>query len=228
MSESLISVVIPVFNGERFLAAAIESVLAQDHEPMEVIVVDDGSTDSSAAIAQRYQVRLLRGPNRGRSVARNAGVEAANGDLLGFCDADDLWMSTRVSRQVAHLQANPEDDVVTCWMEVFLEPGIERPAWLKGSLAEQRLAQMPSGMLIRRKAWDRVGPFDPSFEVGEDGDWLMRAKDLGIRLGEVHEVLFRYRIHDSNSMHLRGVHRANLFRALQASIERKKAAEAER
>ncbi|MDX6637121.1 MAG: hypothetical protein QOJ01_632 [Solirubrobacterales bacterium] len=218
----VVSVVIPVYNGERFLAEAIESVLAQNYEPLEIIVVDDGSTDGSAAIAERYPVILLRGLNRGRSQARNAGIEAASGELVGFCDADDVWLGERLNLQVRHLLDHPEEGAVACMMEVFVEPGIERPRWLRGVLAETRRSLMPSALLIRREVLDRVGGFDPRFEVGEDGDLMLRMKESGVRMGSVDRVLFRYRIHDANSLHDREHHRKALFRVIHESVKRKR------
>src|SRR5690349_2600271 len=103
MSAPLVSVVIPVFDGEAYLAAAIESALAKTYARVEVIVVDDGSTDGSASVAARYDVRLVRQSNRGVSAACNAGVEAARGELIAFLDADDLWPPERLEIQARHL-----------------------------------------------------------------------------------------------------------------------------
>jgi GT2 family glycosyltransferase len=107
-------------------------------------------------------------------------------------------------------------------MEVFVEPGIERPRWLRGVLAETRRSLMPSALLIRREVLDRVGGFDPRFEVGEDGDLMLRMKESGVRMGSVDRVLFRYRIHDANSLHDREHHRKALFRVIHESVKRKR------
>ena len=104
-----ISVVIPVFNGERFLAEAIESVAAQTLPPEEIIIVDDGSTDASPAIAGSFsKVRLIRQPNTGGAAARNAGIGAARSDLVAFLDQDDLWAPRKLELQAAHVTASPE------------------------------------------------------------------------------------------------------------------------
>ena len=101
MTGPLVSVIVPVHNGARFLAAALDSVAAQDYGSMEILVVDDGSSDNSAEIAASYRVRLLQQPNRGVAEARNAGVAESSGELLAFLDQDDLWLERKVSRQVS-------------------------------------------------------------------------------------------------------------------------------
>ena len=103
------SVVIPVFNGERFLAEAIQSVLDQTYEPVEVIAVDDGSTDGSAAIARSFAgVQVIEQPNSGPAGARNAGIAAARGEFLAFVDADDIVPPDKLELQVTHLREHPE------------------------------------------------------------------------------------------------------------------------
>ena len=97
-----VSVVIPCYNGAKFIRQTLDSVLAQTVEPHEILVVDDGSTDESREIAQSYgpPVRVIRQPNQGESVARNRGIEEARGDWIAFLDADDLWMPTKLERQI--------------------------------------------------------------------------------------------------------------------------------
>lgn len=107
MALPLVSAVVPVHNGERFLAAALDSVLFQDYEPLEVIVVDDGSTDRSAEVASSRPVRLLRQENAGMAAARNAGIAHASGELVAFIDADDEWLPEAVARQAAVLAKEP-------------------------------------------------------------------------------------------------------------------------
>ena len=105
----LASVIIPVYNGELYLAEALDSVFAQDYRPIEVIVVDDGSTDGTATVANEYsQVHYLHQPNQGPPVARNTGLSYCTGDLITLLDADDLWVPGKLSMQVAYLEAHPE------------------------------------------------------------------------------------------------------------------------
>ena len=104
--DQSVTVVIPCYNAARFLRQTLESVLNQTHAPLEVLVIDDGSTDESAAIAQSYgpPVRVICQPNQGESVARNRGIEEARGDWIAYLDADDLWLPEKLERQLAAVQ----------------------------------------------------------------------------------------------------------------------------
>src|SRR5947209_1330223 len=119
----LISVIIPVYNGERHLAEALDSVLSQAHHPLEVIVVDDGSTDNTAAVARKYSaVRYYHQANGGSAAARNRAIELAHGDLFAFLDADDVWAPEKLKRQMAVLEAEPELEAVLGFAQQFFSP----------------------------------------------------------------------------------------------------------
>ena len=116
--EPLVSVVVPVFNGARFLGECLESLLAQDYPAVEIIVVDDGSSDGSADLADGFAgIRVLRRPHEGLPRTRNAGIRAASGSLIGFCDADDTWKPEKARVQVDYLAAHPACGVVLCRQE---------------------------------------------------------------------------------------------------------------
>jgi glycosyltransferase involved in cell wall biosynthesis len=218
----LVSVVVPVHQGERFLAETLESALAQTHDPVEVVVVDDGSTDGSAEIAARYPVTLVRQPNRGVAAARNAGVAAAKGELLAFLDQDDLWHPGKLARQVALLSERPDLGYALCHMDVAFEPGVERPYWMAKDWVQSSVpAFIPSAMMVRRTTFEAVGPFDPAYVIACDMDWLARAKDDGVRWEHVAEPLLRWRIHEDNNVH--DVQRAllELTRVMRASVKRR-------
>ena len=224
MTRPLVHVVVPVHDGERFLAEALESVLAQDW-PLEVTVVDDGSTDMSAEVAQRYPVRLIRQENRGVAAARNAGVAASTGAFVAFIDQDDVWLPGKVERQVEYLAAHPEAGSVHVWAEILLEPGTEPPPWLDAVyLAGAHYRPLPSGLMIRREVFEVVGPFDTSYERGSDTDWHLRALDAGFADGVIEEPLFRWRVHDRNASHGVEPARVDLLVALKRSAGRKRAA----
>ena len=218
----LVSVVVPVRDEERFLAQALESVAAQTHEPVEVIVVDDGSRDRSTAIARSFPgVRVLEQAPAGPGAARNRGIAAARGELLTFFDADDLMLPEKLERQAAHLLAHPETGCVLCRHEVFTEDGGEPPAWAvappawlaRNPALEGRGILQPLSALARREVVEAVGPFSESF--GEDLDWLCRVFEAGVRVESVDAVLLRKRIHDANLTHDLGSSRRAMFRALR-------------
>ncbi len=240
MTQPLVSVVIPVYNGEAFLDAAITSALSQTYEPIEVIVVDDGSTDRSATIAARHPVRLYRQPNRGVSAARNTGVAAARGELITFLDADDVCPRERISIQAGHLLRHPELGFVMAHTIQFLEPGAEHPSWLddgwmtsvRSAAAQAPSAQMheratapvphPATLLARTTVFEIVGGFDEEMDMGEDLDWLMRSTDAGIRHELLPDVVLHHRLHSSNASYRLADSLAARLRIARESIARKR------
>jgi glycosyltransferase involved in cell wall biosynthesis len=222
---ALISVVIPAFNAEPFLAEAIESVLAQDYGPIEVLVVDDGSTDRTADVASSYPVACLRQANGGPAAARNAGVAAARGSFVSFLDADDLWRSSKLSTEVEHLQAHPELGYVLVRMQRSLLPGASWPPGTPASWFKvPQPGTLPSAALVRRDALERIGPFDSRFRHGSDTEWQARAADAGVRWELLPDVLVQYRIHGNNDSYDNLGMKQEMFELLRASLVRKRMA----
>jgi glycosyltransferase involved in cell wall biosynthesis len=191
-------VITPSSNKEAFIAEALGSVLTQTYQPVEIIVVDDGSGDRTAEIAAAHDVHLLRRTHQGPAAARNAGLSVARGDYWMVFDADDVMPREGIARQVAHLDRHPELDIVFGLTEAFVTPGEPRPshfvaAWERGSFAWHATT-----MLARRAALDRVGPFDKTLLLGEDFDWLTRAKEADVSIGHADHVALRYRVHRAN------------------------------
>jgi len=219
-SAALVSVVIPVWNGARYLEATLDSVFAQTHRPLEVIVVDDGSTDDTPALLERRtDVIAIRQANAGAAAARNAGIARARGAFIALQDADDLWVPHKLARQLAHLAAHPEHGYVVALVQSFLEPGVPRPAWVTDAqLGEARLGGV-GNLLVRAEVMRRVGPFAPDDPT--DFDWSKRAQELGVVAGVVRETLLLRRVHEANlSYHLD----ANKIRmaGLRAAIARQR------
>jgi glycosyltransferase involved in cell wall biosynthesis len=228
VDTALISVIVPVFNGEAFLPAALESVLAQTHRSLEVIVVDDGSDDSSAEVVSAFPgVRCLRQSNQGHAAAKNAGVLAARGQLLAFLDADDLWAPTKLHTQLDYLKAQPEVGAVVCRQRVFAQPGTTLPSWLAERVGRDRFegtppAFVPSALLVRRQVFEQVGPFDTSYRHGNDSDWFFRARDAAIRVDVVPEPLLLRRIHGANLSHETTAMQGDLLRVVRTSLLRRR------
>ena len=181
-----VSVVIPTYNRADFVREAIASVLRQDYPAIELIVVDDGSCDGTAAVVRGFEPAVLYvwqdvwQENRGVSAARNRGVAASSGDLIAFLDSDDLWLPRKVSAQVAYFEANAEAQA--CHTdEIWIRRGVrvnERRIHHKQG-GWQFLASLPrclispSAVMMRRTLWDRLGGFDESLPACEDYDlWL--------------------------------------------------------
>jgi glycosyltransferase involved in cell wall biosynthesis len=224
-----VSVVIAVFDGERFLAEAIASATAQTYSPLEVIVVDDGSRDRSAQLATRCGARVLRRPHRGVSAARNAGIAAARGDVIAFLDADDRWPVERLALQVEHFIRRPELGFVLGRARLFLHPSAPRPAWYTDDLAEHESVLARLTLVARRELFDRVGGFDESIDICEDFDWLVRCREAGIPYEVLDDVVLEYRVHDGNTgLSRRSDLERGLLCTLRSSIQRRRAADSPR
>jgi glycosyltransferase involved in cell wall biosynthesis len=221
---SLVSAVIPVYNGEQYLAEAIASVLAQDYRPLEVIVVDDGSTDRSGEIAQSYPlVRCIRQPHLGVSAARNAGIAAAGGEFIAFLDADDVWMPDKLTVQVGYLLAHPDVGFAFARQRFLFEQGVDAPRWYPQELLTQGHAGfVPSTLVARKAVFERAGGFDTALSHGEDTEWLLRAKDCGIPMGIVQETLLLRRVHSGNVSLMKPPDYGMLLSLLKQSIDRRK------
>ena len=196
----LVSVIIPVHNGARYLRAALESVFAQTYRPFEVVVVDDGSTDDSGVIAQSFQdVHYIHQANEGVAAARNNGIEAARGEFLAFLDQDDLWTPEKLTLQIAHLLSHPELGYTLTDQQFFVDPGETLPAWFRKELFSSAHPGWVLGTLVvRRAAFEKVGGFATGYAAASDSDWFFRAKAAGISMAVVPELLLMKRIHGAN------------------------------
>jgi glycosyltransferase involved in cell wall biosynthesis len=221
--KPLVSVIIPVFNGRKYLSQAIESVLAQSYRPLELIIVDDGSTDGSAAIAQSYkETRYIYQSNMGVAVARNTGLAAVKGDFIAFLDADDIWHPLKLQIQIDYLQKNHSIMLTLSKINNFVEPGCNiHPDKLQSILKNE---QINLASLVAHKAvFDQIGGFNPHYHVSEDFDWITRAKDAGIPMVILPEVLLQRRIHNFNiSFTQLQACIANRFHILKESIDRQR------
>jgi glycosyltransferase involved in cell wall biosynthesis len=195
-----VAVVVPVRDGERHLVEALRSVLDQDRPPDEVVVVDDGSRDGTARLAEHLGVRVVRQPPLGVSAARNRGVRETTAEVVAFLDHDDRWVPGKLRAQLAALAEEPDAGYCLAWMRAFLDEGCPRPEWLNEALLDRPLPGGVGGTLVaRRWALDRVGGFDESMTHGEDTDWSVRAQELGIGAVHLEEVLLEYRLHGGNA-----------------------------
>ena len=220
----LVSVVIPVYNGERFLREALDSVAAQEHEPVEVIVVDDGSVDASASIAKAAGVRYVHQENQGIAGARNRGLELARGEFVAWLDADDVMRPGKLSAQVGHLRAHPEIGLVLTRQELLVEDGASIPEWMVPDATFGDPGGVEhSSALFRRSVVDDVGRFDPSYRVCEGMDWLARIRAAGIGIAVLDRKLLGRRIHGSNISSDRAAMKRELLQSLKAKIDRERA-----
>jgi len=224
--ESLISVIIPVYNGERYLGEAIESVLMQNLRPCEVIIVDDGSTDESRAVALRFApwVHVVTQANQGASAARNCGIGLSIGKFLAFLDADDRWMADKLQRQLLSFMGDPDLAMVFGQVEQFYSPELTTTASLPDLGDRQTLAGIHVGaMLIRRTAFEHVGPFASQWQVAHFIEWYGRAQRLGLKSFVLSELVMQRRIHTTN-LGIRAHQQARLeyVRLMKATLDQRR------
>ena len=184
-----VSVIVPVYNGAATVAAALDSVFAQSYPDFEIVAVDDGSTDDSVKVLERYapRVRMLRQQNRGPSAARNLGVRNSSGAYLAFLDADDLWRSEFLKRTVAMLDSHPECVLVYTDLELADSTGAAMGARLIGKrgvptvrdMLERLWPILPSSVVMRREAFERAGGFPEELTSFEDVYFWLLAREQG-------------------------------------------------
>jgi glycosyltransferase involved in cell wall biosynthesis len=209
-----ISVVIPAYNAALFIAEAIESVFQQEGCHLEVVVVDDGSTDGTAGIAGSFAgVTVVTRQNGGSGAARNSGLREVTAPYIAFLDADDVWPTGRMNALIEALSADL--DAVFGQAAQF---GAER-----AETAPQP-ALLPGTMLIRREACERIGEFQEDVKVGEFVDWWARAEEAGVRWTQIPHVVLRRRIHTTNTGIVHADARLDYARVLRAALQRRRQA----
>jgi glycosyltransferase involved in cell wall biosynthesis len=222
--EYQVSVIIPTYNYGRFIAEAIRSALCQTYGALEIIVIDDGSTDDTASLANSFgtSIRYFRQENMGVCAARNRGVLESNGKFIAFLDADDIWEPTKIEKQVAKFGEDPEIGLVHCGMREFdsatgatVEVHLEgAEGWLAEDIAlsEQSVIVGPGGtIMVSRQAFEDVGGFDTRLKNGEDWEFCFRVATK-YKIGFVPEVLVEYRSHGVNaSKNIREMERSTLI-----------------
>jgi glycosyltransferase involved in cell wall biosynthesis len=211
----LVSVILPVFNGETYIAEAIASVIAQDYRPLELIVIDDGSSDRTREIVRNIpEATLVERPHRGPGAARNCGIRASKGELLSFIDADDLWTGAKLTTQVKALEDDPSLEAVFGHLTEFLGRAI-------ASGSKPVPAPTAATMLIKRASFERIGWFED--DAVEAFDWYLRASERSLRSRILPDVVYQRRIHAAN----RGVANRDpvaYLRAIKSSLDRRRAA----
>jgi glycosyltransferase involved in cell wall biosynthesis len=195
-----VSVIIPVYNGERFLAEAVGSVLAQKYRPIEIIIVDDGSTDDSGAVAQKFGSALCYYymQHGGPAAARNEGVRRSRGEFLSFLDADDVWEEDKLAMQMALFASNESLAMCFAGIQQFLSSGSKLPADSAKRHYEPQVGYHCSAITVKRDAFFRVGFFNETWRTGEFVDWYARARSLKLAEVVIKQVLVKRRIHEHN------------------------------
>lgn len=218
-TNSLVSCVIPVFNGERFLGEAIESVLAQSYSDIEIIIVDDGSTDGTKYVVGRFGDRAtyVHQQNAGPSSARNRGIERASGEFVALLDSDDLWHPEKTALQLAQFDARADLAVCSTHMQNFWSKEVEHEV---ATLQDGRLTEIQpslgSSFMARRSVFQSIGLLNTELKHRDVQEFVLRAVDHGLGVETLPDVLVKRRIHDANLSRRRadsGVSSCSLSRA---------------
>jgi len=221
----LISVMIGAYNAAPYVGETIASVLAQDYEPLELIVVDDGSDDGTAEIVKTFpDVRYFFQPNAGNGAARNRAIEAAGGELFAFLDADDRFTPGKLTLQKTVLDTEPELDMVFGHVREFVSPELDEAtrSAIRPPSPEPMPWTAPNLMLIRRRSFERVGPFSTTLRVGVTVDWFARASEAGLRYRVLPEVVLERRLHTQNNGLRERDARSQYLQVLRAAVERRR------
>ena len=195
----LVSVIVPVRNGASFLPGAVASIQAQNYPALEIIVVDDGSTDDIQDVVARLPaaIRYVRQEPSGPAAARNRGIREARGELIAFLDVDDLWPADNLNIMVDTMSASPKLDVVQGYAQIMRQmPGSGEYEFI-GCPLEVFLDYL-GGALYRRTAFDKVGLLDESLAYCEDVDWFFRARDCGLAIERLDQISLYVRRHQQN------------------------------
>lgn len=219
----LVSCVIPVFNGERYIAEAIESVLSQTVPIAEIIVADDGSDDGTVGVVGRFgeNITYVHQKNQGAPAARNQGARIASGEFIAFLDADDLWIDDKTERQLAQFRQHPDLGSCATYMQNFWMPEVaEELAGQKRGRLTAPQAGTASTVMVRASTFNQIGPFDTTLRHRDVQDWLIRMRDRGWRMETLPDVLVRRRVHRSNMSRNRSDHgEQELLRLAREALE---------
>ncbi|MEB3269378.1 MAG: glycosyltransferase family A protein [Leptolyngbya sp.] len=219
-----ISVIIPVYNGAKFLPEAIANVEAQGRSNLEIIVVDDGSTDSTAAVAQALgdRIRYIHQSNQGPAAARNRGLAQAQGVFIAFLDVDDQWPADKLAHQLAAFAANPQLEIVNGYVQMMQAVPLTEGGWDFQPRHAPLVSFNLGSALFRKSVFEKVGNFDASQIHSEDVDWFMHARELGVAMVVLEEVTLLYRKHGDNLTGDRQENLKGFLHALHKSIRRRR------
>lgn len=217
----LLSVIIPVYNGEYFIQEAIESVFRQGYPHLEVLVVDDGSTDETALKVKSFKerVRYFHQENQGPGVARNMGIKNTSGEILSFLDVDDLWPESRLNMLMKKFEENPDLEIVLghTISEALPGAGKVEPNFLKPYV----IPSFGSG-LFKREVFKKVGMIDAELRFSEDQDWFMRTKEQNVAMIIIKDVVLIQRIHGNNMTKNTAWKDVDILKVIKKSLDRRR------
>ncbi len=229
MPPALISVVITTYNRAHYLKGAVASVMAQSFRDLELIIVDDGSNDTTQELLEEFRgqgIRCYRQRNGGFSVARNLGIRKAKGAFFAFLDDDDVWVPGKLQQQMEVMRNAPDIAAVYGHAEQFISPELadHERAPLEHLQGKVVPAPISSAMLIRREAFEQVGYFEEKLAIGVEMAWYARLGELGLSTRMLDDVVCRRRLHLGNLNRVGQGDQSERLRVLKQIIDRRRAA----
>jgi glycosyltransferase involved in cell wall biosynthesis len=227
MNSKLVSVIIPVFNSEKYVEEAITSVLSQTYKNIELICINDKSTDNSLSVLESFGNRIIlinNETNCGTAESRNKGIRLARGEYLAFIDNDDVWESNKLEAQMKHFQNNPDLDVSICHMRNFISPETsEEVKKLRYCPPDPLPGYIPSTIVVKKPSFENAGYFDSRWKNGESFAWIMQAQDAGLKFGILDDVLVKRRIHENNKGALDvSTSKSEYLKIIRESVDRRR------
>lgn len=218
----LVSVIVPVHNGEKFIEEAVDNILSQNYPALEIIIVNDGSTDHSGEIIKNLEIdiRYFDRHNAGPSVARNTGIKDASGKYVAFLDVDDLWPENNLHLLVQEMENNPQTEVVRGFAQLFRTREDGEKEYLGNPKESYRY--YIGAALYRRSVFTKAGLFDPSLVFGEDTDWYNRSVEKNISTKWLEEITLFVRRHGENMTEGKTMAELNRFKTIKKAIDRKR------
>jgi len=221
----LVSVIITVYNGATYIAEAIQSSIGQEYANIEIIVIDDGSTDKTKEVVQSFgtAVSYYFQKNSGIAIGKNHGIKKAKGNYFAFLDADDIWTKQKISAQVNSFKKNPALDMVFGYVEHFYSPELSDAKRKNYHCPKKEMPGISSvTMLIKRGSFDKVGLFNTQFRKGVFNEWYLRASELGLKSFMHTAVFLKRRIHQKNHGIIHRDKSTDYVRMLKESLDRRR------
>jgi glycosyltransferase involved in cell wall biosynthesis len=222
VSDFRVSIVMPVYNGEKYITESVENVFSQSYSDFELIVVDDGSTDTTPEICRSFgnRIKYIRQQNSGPAAARNTGILASSCSLISFIDVDDVWPQQKLEKQVAMFRNNSACEMVMGLVQRMVLD--KNTGEFHNDAIEPILSFNLGAMLVKRTVFDKVGMFDASMRYSEDVDWLSKVRENSIELEIQFETALYYRIHDTNMTRSKAINDRFFLQAIKKSLERRR------
>lgn len=219
----LVSVIIPVYNGEHFIQEAVDNILSQKYPALEIIIINDGSTDRTEAIIEKLpaDIRYFTQDNNGPAAARNKGIRDASGEFIVFLDADDLWPENNLNIMVDEMLRNPDMEVIRGYAQL-MEVNKASGRYEYVGNPKESFPHYIGAAIYRKSAFEKVGLFDSTLRFGEDSDWFIRATEMSLPIKRLEETSLYVRRHGGNMTEGRNILELNVMKVFKKSLERRR------